>query len=630
MRMRGRTAIVTAAVAVATVMATAAAATAATGTVATAAQGTGGLGLELSPTTGLVDGQSVEYEVSGLPDDPATQVEFLQCEGPVAAGTIVEDAAAGCASVHSFPTGGDAAVTGSIGVTEVYEIPGNPPAPRVCSAEPSGCWLVAWARPPAGEPLTHVASVALDFTPTPVILTGAGLGGPDRHVDVWLVGPPGAEVRLAQCVRHQDAPPGDAGCVDGPTVTLPAGGRTSVPMTLADELDVGGARWSCLLRPCEVAAVTTAGGGTLLGRADVPGGVPVVELSLDRTTQLASGAYIRATVLMRTGHLVLTQCLAAVLDGDLAPGLGCHDIAEVRAGPTPQEVAGYVFDQFPPEEGPSVVACADDPGGCVVVLGRPDGAQAAYVPIDFAGPASATVAPSTGLLDGATMTFEATGLSPGEDYILQRCHRGSNDWVGCTYLTDATPVTASPEGTVVADVTASQRLDEDSWTYCRDRCSIGLTVASQWSPEATAGYTMATGTVTGSPTTGLADGQRVTLTGADMMPTYDGRAIWVVETGEWGVAQCDRAIADDPTLLGLFTHCAPVTADGPLEVPGSTFSLGVEVRASLDRILGGTTDCTAAPEACVLAVGRMEVDGSVTLHTVPLAFGPGSPGERRE
>jgi hypothetical protein len=537
----------------------------------------------------------------------------------VAAGTTAEEAVAGCARVHSVASGGEPVMAGSFRVAEVYEVTGDP-TPRVCSAEPFGCWLVAWALPPSGGPITHVASVALDVTPTPVVLTGAGLAGPDRLVEVWLAGPPGAEVRLAQCVRHQDAPAGDAGCVAGPTVTLPAGGRTSVPMTLADELDVGGTTWSCLRWPCEVAASTTAGGGTPLGRADVPGGVPAAELTLDRSTDLASGAYLEGTVVMRTGELVLAQCVAAVLDGDVAPGDGCQVMSNISGGPEPIRVGGYVFESFVSVTGPPV-ACADDPGGCVVVLGRAAGAHAAYAPIDFAGPASATATPSTGLLEGAVLAFEATGLSPGEDYIFQRCHH-SDFWVGCNFLTDDTPVTASPEGTVTATVTASQRLGPDGSTYyCRDDCSIGLTVASQWAPVATAPYAMATGTVAGSPTTGLADGQRVTLTGTDVMPTYDGRTNWFVKTGAWGVVQCDRAVADDRTLLGLFTHCAGVTTDGPLDVPGSTFSLGVEVRASLDRILGGTTDCTTAPETCVLAVGRMEEDGSVTLYTVPLSFG---------
>jgi hypothetical protein len=84
-----------------------------------------------------------------------------------------------------------------------------------------------------------------------------------------------------------------------------------------------------------------------------------------------------------------------------------------------------------------------------------------------------------------------------------------------------------------------------------------------------------------------------------------------------------RAVADDPTLSGVFTHCAAPPPGGPVAVPGSTFTASVEVAATIDRILSGTTDCAAVPGACVLALGRVEQDGSASVPAVPLAFGGG-------
>jgi len=88
----------------------------------------------------------------------------------------------------------------------------------------------------------------------------------------------------------------------------------------------------------------------------------------------------------------------------------------------------------------------------------------------------------------------------------------------------------------------------------------------------------------------------------------------------WGVGQCAAAVADDPSILGVFRYCGPAPGRGPLDVPGSTFEADVTVRAQVDPILGDAVDCTAGPGACVLAITRVESDGTVTVHTVPIAF----------
>jgi hypothetical protein len=129
--------------------------------------------------------------------------------------------------------------------------------------------------------------------------------------------------------------------------------------------------------------------------------------------------------------------------------------------------------------------------------------------------------------------------------------------------------------------------------------------------------------LTAAPATGLADGAAVTLSGTSVRASYDGPPVWIFTSGVWGIVQCAAAVADEPTILGVFTHCAGAEGTGPLAVPGSTFATEVTVRQQITPILGGSVDCAAAAGACVLAIARVEADGGVSLHTSPLTFGSG-------
>ena len=149
-------------------------------------------------------------------------------------------------------------------------------------------------------------------------------------------------------------------------------------------------------------------------------------------------------------------------------------------------------------------------------------------------------------------------------------------------------------------------------------CIVGVGNASGglawWVP-----VTFQAPTMTVTPATGLADGDRVIVSGTGLMASYDGPLVWIVETGEYVLAQCHKAIADMPTLLGVFTYCQ-VAGSLPVAVPGSTMSEELTVSSTVDQILGGRPDCTVAPGECVAALIRLEQDATLTLHTAPLAF----------
>jgi hypothetical protein len=55
-------------------------------------------------------------------------------------------------------------------------------------------------------------------------------------------------------------------------------------------------------------------------------------------------------------------------------------------------------------------------------------------------------------------------------------------------------------------------------------------------------------------------------------------------------------------------------------IDGSTLDTDIEVNATISRILGGTTDCTDTPGACVVGLVRFELDGSLSTHLAPTTF----------
>ena len=155
--------------------------------------------------------------------------------------------------------------------------------------------------------------------------------------------------------------------------------------------------------------------------------------------------------------------------------------------------------------------------------------------------------------------------------------------------------------------------------YCRDHCTVTL-LSPTGDLQAVVGYAMAEGDLSLSPDTGLRDGQTVQVTGRDLMSTYHGPTLLVFPTGGWVISQCDRAILDQPSLFGFFTHCV-VLGTRAVTIDGSTLDTTWDVQATITKILGGTTDCTASPGACVVGLARFEQDASLSTHFVPVGFG---------
>jgi hypothetical protein len=127
-----------------------------------------------------------------------------------------------------------------------------------------------------------------------------------------------------------------------------------------------------------------------------------------------------------------------------------------------------------------------------------------------------------------------------------------------------------------------------------------------------------------TPNSALVDGQQVELASIGVPSSYDGPPFWIFPTtGQWNVAQCDQQVTDDRTILGIFTHCAPLPGV-PTPIDDPSVPIEIPVQATITRILGGTTNCAAPDAPCVLVLGRLDSSGNVELHaTRPLSFTPG-------
>jgi hypothetical protein len=125
-----------------------------------------------------------------------------------------------------------------------------------------------------------------------------------------------------------------------------------------------------------------------------------------------------------------------------------------------------------------------------------------------------------------------------------------------------------------------------------------------------------------TPSSGLVDGQVVTLRGAQMSPSEDGPPFWIFPvTGRWTVAQCAGNLdLGATTLVDVFSRCASPPG-GVLEVADPEVPVDVEVQATIDPPLADPIDCRTAAPACVLTFIRLGSDGHIsTADAAPLDF----------
>ncbi len=291
---------------------------------------------------------------------------------------------------------------------------------------------------------------------------------------------------------------------------------------------------------------------------------------------------------------------------------------EVFPGSGNQRIEPALTPTFTGADG-TAVDCRAEPGACVLAVGAPDADQFASTPLAFA---TTALTPSGGLLDGQPVTVTATGVEPGAGFRLVRCDNATLTvyWT-CEDPAGAPTVAADQAGALTATTTAAQRFTTVQATaaYCRDECAIVLIPDDAGVADLRIPYSLAEGELAADPATGLADGQEVTVTGSGLMDSYAGPPAGFLTSGSWGVSQCGRGVLDDPTIRGVFVHCA---GGGPAEVTGGVVDTTITVRSTITPPIGPPVDCHAAPDACLVVLARAEQDGTTSLHTTPIAFTP--------
>lgn len=264
-----------------------------------------------------------------------------------------------------------------------------------------------------------------------------------------------------------------------------------------------------------------------------------------------------------------------------------------------------------------LVDCRTAPGACEL-RAKPQRAASVAAPLDFDPSAplatpSLTVTPNTGLVDGQVVQVDAAGFRPGSVLFVFACKGSVPSSRQCpSYYsaTDDTRVDDTGAMSVPYRVRAVIQVDGGATVDCRvAHCFLSATerpwdedlpmVPLEFDPDAPL---LAEPTLAVTPSTGLADGQVVRVTGANWFP---GEIVDVV--------QC---------ALGRYpVTCVPGSRLIPRVDANGHFALDVEVRRTFRGELdeGTTVDCLVS--ACVMTAFWSAQNGSDRqVAAVPLAF----------
>jgi Neocarzinostatin family len=134
---------------------------------------------------------------------------------------------------------------------------------------------------------------------------------------------------------------------------------------------------------------------------------------------------------------------------------------------------------------------------------------------------------------------------------------------------------------------------------------------------ATAGAAGAAGvhTVTVTPSSGLSDGQTVTVSGTGFVETPI--------VNDWSVAMCDPSILSSTSFETAIAHCDITTQPFVFLHADSSGAVSTPyaVRKSFTIEGGATVTCGQAPNDCAILVGQLTDQGFVGA-AAPISFGP--------
>ena len=338
----------------------------------------------------------------------------------------------------------------------------------------------------------------------------------------------------------------------------------------------------------------------------VPAGSAAAATSVSVTPDTGLGAVQTVAVAVSGAGANQTAGAAQCRAGGNPLGSGCAGISPSTTSSDGQgrftvslTVHRFISVDPTPDGLGTIVDCATAPGTCTVVAGTIDGTTGsqplAFVPGPPPTPPTAagvTASPTTGVVDGQTVTLQGSAFTPGAPVLVQLCATGAGTCTsyGPTY-TDATGAFAAvlPVRSTVGG--ASCR----SSGPCVLRATDITGVQRSSSPLSFAAPVPRTLTI--EPSTGLVDGQSVTVHGTGFLAST-----------ETGVGQCPAGTTgSDCFVIALFNTDAQ-----------GAFTTTVRIQQRLP-VAGGTVDCASADGACVIAAASA-TDIAGTLLVTPLHF----------
>jgi hypothetical protein len=348
----------------------------------------------------------------------------------------------------------------------------------------------------------------------------------------------------------------------------------------------------------------------------VPAGTAAAATTVSVTPDTGLTAAQTVTVAVSNAAPNQTAGAAQCRAGGNPLGSGCAGISPSTTGSDAQghftvsmTVHRFIAVDPTPNGLGTIVDCATAAGTCTVVGGTIDGTTSSH-PLAFApGPpptpptaAHVTASPTSALVDGQTVTFQGSAFTPGAPVLTQLCATAAS------VCTSFGPTYTDGSGAFSVLLPVRTTVGGSS---CRTSgpCVLRATdiTGVQRSSSALSFTAPIPRTVTVEPSSGLADGQTVTVHGTGFLANT-----------ETGVGQCPAGTTGgDCVVLALFN------ADGQ-----GAFTTTIQVQQHL-AVNGGTIDCASSASACVVAAAAATDIGG-TLTVAPIRFGFPSPRSTSE
>lgn len=242
--------------------------------------------------------------------------------------------------------------------------------------------------------------------------------------------------------------------------------------------------------------------------------------------------------------------------------------------------------------GAAKVSCEAKPGCSLVVFGTStSSASAPSVPLAFAAGAipeapTLSVSPRSGLADGQFVTISASGFTPGDEVEVTECVPGDLPQLGCS-SNDYETVVATATGAASATFPVQEKVNEGSKTVDCAAVSCTVFVADEDDAWYSASRTLTFDpslpavrpTVAAAPSTGLVNGQVITVTGNGFTP---GAPVLFTEcAGRSGTCQ-DYEVAGRTTADAAGGFDAGFTVTNQLQEVSKTITCSATVACHLE------------------------------------------------